>query len=105
MRKLFIVSCILFPSIASAGNVEYKMTLPKDPPRQVLAQKRIDAKLSWDRVRTEIKDCIDSKLEIDGLTVVELISHGMLPSDAFLKQYREECFFEVLGKRKELTPN
>ncbi len=101
--RLIAVSCIMLPSIALAGPIEYRTVIQL--PWQTLAQKRIEAKIVWERVRSEIKACIDDKLEIDGITIVELISHGMLPSDTFLKQYREECFSEVLGKRKELTPN
>ena len=93
----------MLPGIALAGPIEYRTVI--QPPWQTLAQKRIEAKAVWERVRPEIKVCIDDKLEIDGITIIELISHGMLPSDKFLKQYREECFLEVLGKRKELTPN
>jgi len=103
MFKLLAIGCIVLPNIAFAASIEYRTVV--QPPWQTLAQKRIEAKAVWERVRPEIKVCIDDKLEIDGLTIVELISHGMLPSDNFIRRYREECFFEVLGKTKQLTPN
>ena len=63
-----------------------------DRARQQLAQKRIEARSSWNAVRPEIKACINAKLEIDGRTIDQLINLGISASDEGIAPYRRECF-------------
>ena len=63
-----------------------------DRARQQLAQKRIEARSSWNAVRPEIKACINAKLELDGRTVDQLINLGISASDDVISPYRRECF-------------
>ncbi len=71
---------------------ECEMERADDRARQQLAQKRIDARSSWNAVRPEIKACISAKLEIDGRTIDQLINLGVSASDEGIAPYRRECF-------------
>ena len=71
---------------------ECEMERADDRARQQLAQKRIDARSSWNAVRPEIKACINAKLEIDGRTIEQLINLGVSASDEGIAPYRRECF-------------
>jgi len=68
--------------------------LNDDRNRQLLAQNRIAAKQSWTSVRPEVRNCIDRKLEYDGLNIEEVIKMGIAPSDPALQDYRVSCINE-----------
>jgi hypothetical protein len=68
--------------------------LNDDRNRQMLAQNRIAAKQSWTSVRPEVRNCIDRKLEYDGLNIEEVIKMGIAPSDPALQDYRVSCINE-----------
>jgi len=71
---------------------ECELERADDRARQQLAQKRIEARSSWNAVRPEIKACINAKLELDGRTVDQLINLGVSASDDGIAPYRRECF-------------
>ena len=71
---------------------ECELERADDRARQQLAQKRIEARSSWNAVRPEIKACINAKLEIDGRTIDQLINLGVSASDEGIAPYRRECF-------------
>ncbi len=71
---------------------ECEMERADDRARQQLAQKRIEARSSWNAVRPEIKACINAKLELDGRTIDQLINLGVSASDDAISPYRRECF-------------
>ena len=71
---------------------ECELERADDRARQQLAQKRIEARSSWNAVRPEIKACINAKLEIDGRTIDQLINLGISASDDVISPYRRECF-------------
>jgi len=71
---------------------ECELERADDRARQQLAQKRIEARSSWNEVRPEIKACINAKLEIDGRTIDQLINLGISASDEGIAPYRRECF-------------
>jgi hypothetical protein len=62
--------------------------------RQMLAQNRIAARSAWGNVRPEVRNCIDRKLEYDGLNIEEVIKMGIAPSDPALQDYRVSCINE-----------
>ena len=71
---------------------ECEIDLAKERDTQNFAQKRIEARNAWKTVKPDMIVCLDNKLEIDGLTVDELINKAVAPSDNTLKEYRTECF-------------
>lgn len=71
---------------------ECEIDLNKERDTQNFAQRRIEARNAWKAVKPDMIACLDSKLEIDGLTVDELIVKAVAPSDKMLKDYRSECF-------------
>lgn len=71
---------------------ECELERADDRARQQLAQRRIEARSSWNAVRPEIKACINAKLEIDGRTIDQLINLGISASDEGIAPYRRECF-------------
>lgn len=71
---------------------ECELERADDRARQQLAQKRIEARSSWNAVRPEIKSCINAKLELDGRTIDQLINLGISASDDAISPYRRECF-------------
>ena len=71
---------------------ECELERADDRARQQLAQKRIEARSSWNDVRPEIKACINAKLEMDGRTIDQLINLGISASDDVISPYRRECF-------------
>lgn len=68
--------------------------LNDDRNRQLLAQNRIAARSAWGNVRPEVRNCIDRKLEYDGLNIEEVIKMGIAPSDPALQDYRVSCINE-----------
>jgi hypothetical protein len=88
------------PDISGPGEVRQKRILEReceieradDRNRQILAQKRIEARQAWASVRAEIKTCINGKLEPDGRNIEQLIGLGIAPSDDAIATYRRECF-------------
>jgi len=77
---------------------ECEIDLAKERDTQNFAQKRIDARTAWNTMRHDMRACLDDKLEIDGLSVDELINRAVAPSDERLRDYRSEC---VAKLRKE----
>ena len=77
---------------------ECEIDLAKERDTQNFAQKRIDVRTAWNTMRHDMKACLNDKLEIDGLSVDELINRAVAPSDERLKDYRAEC---VAKLRKE----
>ena len=77
---------------------ECEIDLAKERDTQNFAQKRIDARTAWNTMRHDMKACLNDKLEIDGLSVDELINRAVAPSDERLRDYRSEC---VAKLRKE----
>ena len=71
---------------------ECAIDLAKERDTQNFAQKRIEARNSWKAVKPDMIACLDEKLEINGLTVDELISKAVAPSDKMLADYRTDCF-------------
>jgi hypothetical protein len=71
---------------------ECAIDLAKERDTQNFAQKRLDVRTAWKAVKPDMIACLDNKLEIDGLTVDELINKAVAPSDKALKEYRTECF-------------
>ena len=71
---------------------ECELERADDRARQQLAQKRIEARSSWNAVRPEIKACINATLEIDGRNIDQLINLGVSASDDAISPYRRECF-------------
>jgi hypothetical protein len=71
---------------------ECELERADDRARQQLAQRRIEARSSWNAVRPEIKACINAKLELDGRTIDQLINLGISASDEGIAPYRRECF-------------
>lgn len=71
---------------------ECEIDLAKERDTQNFAQKRIEARNAWKTVKPDMIACLDNKLEIDGLTVNELINKAVAPSDNSLKDYRTDCF-------------
>ena len=65
-----------------------------DRNRQMLAQNRIAARSALGSVRPEVRNCIDRKLEYDGLNIEEVIKMGIAPSDPALQDYRVSCINE-----------
>ena len=88
------------PDISGPGEIRQKRILEReceieradDRNRQLLAQKRIEARQAWASVRPEIKTCINDKLEPDGRNLEQLIGLGIAPSDDAISTYRRECF-------------
>ena len=77
---------------------ECEIDLAKERDTQSFAQKRIDARTAWNTMRHDMRACLNDKLEIDGLSVDELINRAVAPSDERLRDYRSEC---VAKLRKE----
>ena len=74
---------------------ECAIDLAKERDTQNFAQKRIDARNSWKAVKPDMIACLDNKLEINGLTVDELINKAIPPSDKMLSDYRADCFAQL----------
>jgi hypothetical protein len=74
---------------------ECEIDLAKERDTQNFAQKRIEARNAWKTVKLDMITCLDNKLEVDGLTVDELINKAVAPSDKMLKEYRTDCFSQL----------
>jgi hypothetical protein len=74
---------------------ECEIDLAKERDTQNFAQSRIDARNAWKAVKPDMIACIDNKLEINGLTVNELINKAVSPSDKMLAEYRADCFAQL----------
>ena len=74
---------------------ECEIDLEKERDTQNFAQKRIEARNAWKTVKPDMITCLDNKLEVDGLTVDELINKAVAPSDKMLKEYRTDCFSQL----------
>jgi len=74
---------------------ECAIDIAQERETQNFAQRRIDARNSWKAVKPDIIACLNDKLEVDGLTVDELIHRAIAPSDKMLKDYRTDCFTQL----------
>ena len=78
---------------------ECELERADDRARQQLAQKRIEARSSWNSVRPEIKACINAKLEIDGRTIDQLINQFQVPSSPFCSaSYNSIAYLSFVSK-------
>jgi hypothetical protein len=74
---------------------ECEIDLNKERDTQNFAQRRIEARTAWNTVKPDMKACLNDKLEVDGLTVDELLNRAVAPSDKMLKDYRTDCFAQL----------
>jgi hypothetical protein len=74
---------------------ECEIDLNKERDTQNFAQRRIEARTAWNTVKLDMKACLNDKLEVDGLTVDELLNRAVAPSDKMLKDYRTDCFAQL----------
>jgi hypothetical protein len=74
---------------------ECELDLQQERHTQKFAQRRIEARTAWNTVKPDMKACLNDKLEVDGLTVDELLNRAITPSDKMLKDYRTDCFTQL----------